>query len=97
MRKRIARASVGRDPPSAPALGTSVPAFKRLLQEKANFAVTTVEYAGASHAFNHKAPPEDHWDPVAIGHRSHTAWNADAANDSLGKVVSFLRDTLTAK
>ena len=73
------------------------PAFKRLLHEKANFEVATVEYAGALHAFNRNAPPEDHWDPVAIGHRSHTAWNADAANDSLGQVVSFLRKTLTAK
>jgi dienelactone hydrolase len=77
--------------------GTNVPAFKRLLHEKANFEVTTVGYAGALHAFNHNVPPEDHWDPVAIGHRSHTAWNADAANDSLGQVVSFLRKTLTAK
>jgi dienelactone hydrolase len=72
------------------------PAFKRLLHEKANFEVATVEYAGALHAFNRNAPPEDHWDPVAIGHRSHTAWNADAANDSLGQVVSFLHNTLHA-
>ncbi|MGO8856116.1 MAG: hypothetical protein ACLQO1_10450 [Steroidobacteraceae bacterium] len=40
---------------------------------------------------------DSYWDPVAAGHRSHTAWNADAANDSLGQVVSFLRKTLTAK
>jgi hypothetical protein len=59
--------------------------------------VTTVEYAGASHAFNHNAPPEDHWDPVAVGHRSHTAWSADAANDSVIKVVDFLHNNLNPK
>lgn len=77
--------------------GTSVPAFKRLLHDKAGFDVTTIEYAGAAHAFNHNAPPEDHWDPVAVGHRSHTAWNAEAATDSLAQVVGFLRQTLGAK
>jgi len=77
--------------------GANVPAFKRLLQAKANFAVTTVEYAGASHAFNHNVPPENHWDPVAIGHRSHTAWSADAATDSLDHVVHLLHENLTTK
>jgi dienelactone hydrolase len=76
--------------------GSNVPAFKRLLMQKANFDVTTVEYAGALHDFNHNVPPETHWDPVAIGHRAHTAWSADAANDSVVQVVSFLRKNLVA-
>jgi uncharacterized protein len=77
--------------------GSSVPEFKKLLLEKSNYTVATVEYPGAMHAFNHNAPSETHWDPVAIHHRSHTAWNADAANDSVIKVVDFLRKSLTAK
>ena len=47
--------------------GTSVPAFKQLLLEKAKFEVATVPYPGTYHAFNLNAPPEDRWDPVAIG------------------------------
>lgn len=77
--------------------GDSVPAFKRLLQEKSGFEVTTVEYPGAAHDFNHDAPPENHWDPVAVGHRAHTAWNADAAHDSVVRVVEFLRANLSGK
>ena len=77
--------------------GSSVPAFKQLLLEKAKFEVATIPYTGAHHAFNLNAPPEDHWDPVAIGHKSHTAWSPEAANDSRIKVVEFLRQTLTAR
>jgi dienelactone hydrolase len=76
--------------------GESVPAFKHLLLEKAKFEVTTVPYPGAHHAFNLNAPSEDHWDPVAVGHKSHTAWSPEAANDSRIKVVEFLGRTLTA-
>ena len=77
--------------------GSNVPAFRQLLEQRTGFNVTTVEYAGALHDFNHNAPAETHWDPVAIGHRARTGWNADAANDSVTQVVSFLRKKLNAQ
>jgi dienelactone hydrolase len=75
--------------------GDSIPAFVRLLEEKARFKATVVPYPGASHDFNLDAPADDHWDPVAVGHRSHTEWNADAAHDSVVRVVEFLRSSLS--
>jgi dienelactone hydrolase len=77
--------------------GTSVPAFKQLLLEKSKYEVITVSYTGASHAFNLNAPPQDHWDPAAIGRKSHMEWSPEAANDSRIKVVEFLGKTLTSK
>jgi dienelactone hydrolase len=77
--------------------GSAVPDFKQLLLEKAKFEVATVPYPGAHHAFNLNAPPEDHWDPVALGRKSHTAWSADAASDSRTKVVEFLSRVLAVK
>lgn len=54
----------------------------------------TVEYAGACHDFNRNEPPLSYYDPAAIGGKGYMEWNADAANDSLTKVVAFLRETL---
>jgi CHAT domain-containing protein/dienelactone hydrolase len=77
--------------------GKAVPELKRLLSKKYTFEVTTVEYPGATHAFNLNAPPAHFADRAAIGGKVYTAWDADAANDSLTKVVAFLRQTLGAK
>ena len=62
-----------------------------------SFGVTTVEYAGARHDFNRNEPPLSYYDPAAIGGRGYMAWDADAANDSLTRVVDFLSKTLAAK
>lgn len=77
--------------------GKSVPEFKRLLLEKYHFDVTTVEYAGVHHGFNRNEPPMSYRDPAAIGWIGHMAWDANAANDSLTRVVDFLRKTLAPK
>jgi Dienelactone hydrolase and related enzymes len=77
--------------------GTNVPAFKLLLSKKYNFEVTTVEYAGAQHGFNRNEPPMKYWDPAAKGRRGYMAWDGNAANDSLIRVVDFLRKTLAVK
>jgi dienelactone hydrolase len=77
--------------------GQNVPEFKRLLLEKYGFAATTVEYAGAHHAFNRNEPALSYWDSAAIGGKGYMAWDANAANDSLIRVVDFLRKTLAAK
>ena len=77
--------------------GRNVPEFKRLLLEKYKFQVTTVEYAGAHHGFNRDGPPMSYWDPAAIGRKGYMAWDPGAANDSLTRVVDFLRQTLAAK
>jgi len=36
-------------------------------------------------------------DPAAMDQKGYTEWNADAANDSLTKVIEFLRKNLVAK
>jgi len=77
--------------------GKNVPEFKRLLADKYRFEVTTVEYVGAHHGFNRNEPPMSYWDPSATGRRGYMAWDANAANDSLTKVVAFLRQTLAVK
>jgi dienelactone hydrolase len=77
--------------------GKNVPEFKRLLAAKYNFAVTTVEYAGAHHGFNRNEPAMSYRDPAAIGWKGYMAWDGPAANDSLTRVADFLRSTLAAK
>jgi dienelactone hydrolase len=77
--------------------GKNVPRFKQLLKEKYNFDLATVEYPGVQHGFNRDAPPMHYVDPAANGTQGYIEWNADAANDSLTKVVDFLRRTLSAK
>ncbi len=77
--------------------GENVPLFKRLLLNRFKFGVITVEYAGACHDFNRNEPPLSYYDPAAIGGRGYMAWDADAANDSLTRVVDFLSKTLAAK
>jgi dienelactone hydrolase len=77
--------------------GENVPLFKHMLLKKYKFEATTVEYAGACHDFNRNEPPLSYYDPAAIGGKGYMEWNADAANDSLTKVVAFLRQTLAAK
>jgi uncharacterized protein len=77
--------------------GKNVPEFKNLLLNKYSFEVTTVEYVGAHHGFNRNEPALSYWDPAAIGRKGYMAWDANAANDSLTRVVDFLRKTLAAK
>ena len=75
----------------------AVPELKSLLAEKYNFQLITVEYPGATHDFNLNGPDQNMFDPLAKGMRVHIRWNPDAANDSVTKVVAFLRENLAAK
>jgi dienelactone hydrolase len=77
--------------------GENVPLFKSMLLKKYKFEVATIEYAGAAHDFNRNEPPLSYYDPAAIGGKGYMEWNADAANDSLTKVLDFLRKTLAVK
>jgi dienelactone hydrolase len=77
--------------------GKNVPEFKSLLSKKYGYAVTTVEYVGAHHGFNRNEPAMSYWDPAAIDRKGYMAWDPEAANDSLKRVVAFLRETLAAK
>jgi dienelactone hydrolase len=71
--------------------------LKDLLQNKFNFKLLLVEYPGASHGFNRNAPSMTYFDPAADHHFGHVEWNAEAANDSVIKVVAFLHQNLTAR
>jgi len=75
----------------------AVPALKILLAKKYNFQLITVEYPGATHAFNLNGPDMIVRDPAAIGMKVHIKWDPVAANDSVTKVVAFLRENLAAK
>lgn len=77
--------------------GTAVPLLKTLLASKYEFNLLTVEYAGATHGFNRNAPAVNYPDPAAIGGKGYMTWNPEAANDSVTKVVAFLRENLAAK
>jgi dienelactone hydrolase len=77
--------------------GNAVPELKSLLAAKYDFQLTTVEYPGATHAFNLNGSDMNYLDPAAKGMRVHIRWNAEAANDSVTKVVAFLRENLVAK
>jgi dienelactone hydrolase len=77
--------------------GKAVPELKSLLAEKYNFQLITVEYPGATHAFNLNGPDMNYLDPAAKGMRVHIRWNPDAASDSVTKVVAFLREYLAAE
>ena len=77
--------------------GEAVPELKRLLAQKFNFDLKTVEYKGATHGFNRKGSPVNYRDPASKDGRGYMAWDEVAANDSLTRVVAFLRQTLTAK
>jgi dienelactone hydrolase len=77
--------------------GKAVPELKRLFQKKFNFDLITVEYPGATHGFNRNEPPLSYRDPAAIGGKGFMTWNSEAANDSLTRVVAFLRQNLAAK
>jgi dienelactone hydrolase len=77
--------------------GKSAPELKSLLKTKYNFDLVTVEYPGASHGFNRNAPSMTYPDPGATHMIGHMEWNPDATNDSLTKVVAFLRQNLLAK
>lgn len=74
--------------------GQAVPQLKRLLASKYNFDLTTVEYAGATHAFNRNGPALSYADPAAIGGKGYMKWDPDATNDSVPKVVAFLEKAL---
>ncbi len=77
--------------------GKAVPELKNMLKKKFNFDLTTVEYAGATHDFNRSGPTFSYADPAAIGGRATITWDPEAANDSVTKVVAFLRENLAAK
>jgi uncharacterized protein len=77
--------------------GKAVPELKSLLAAKYDFQLTTVEYPGATHAFNLNGPDMNYLDPAAKGMRVHIRWNPEAASDSVTKVVAFLRENLAAK
>jgi dienelactone hydrolase len=77
--------------------GKAVPELKRLLATKYGFQVITVEYPGATHAFNLNGPDMNYLDPAAEGLKVHIKWNPEATNDSVTKVVTFLRENLAAK
>jgi len=77
--------------------GKAVPELKSLLATKYNFQLITVEYPGATHAFNLNKPDMNYFDPAATHMRGHTSWNPEAANDTVSKVVAFLRENLAAK
>jgi dienelactone hydrolase len=77
--------------------GKAVPELKKVLAEKYNFQLITVEYAGATHGFNLDGPEMTVFDPAAKGMRAHIQWDPDAAHDSVTKVVAFLRENLAAK
>src|ERR1019366_8236790 len=70
----------------------AVPELKITLAKKYHFQLTTVEYAGATHGFNLDSPEMTAYDPAAKGMRVHIKWDAEAANDSVIKVVAFLRE-----
>ncbi|MFI5096763.1 MAG: dienelactone hydrolase family protein [Candidatus Acidiferrales bacterium] len=77
--------------------GEAVPELKSLLATKYNFQLSTVEYPGATHGFNRNGPDMNYVDPAAKKMRGHIKWNPEAANDSVTKVVAFLRENLAAK
>jgi len=77
--------------------GEAVPELKNLLATKYNFQLITVEYPDATHAFNLNKPDMNYFDPAATHMRGHTSWNPEASNDSIPKVVAFLRENLAAK
>lgn len=77
--------------------GTAVPELKRILAEKYKFELSTVEYAGAHHGFNRNAPALSYKDPGAIDGKGYMAWDANAADDSLAKVLDFLRKNLVVQ
>ena len=77
--------------------GDQVPQLKSLLQTKFNFVLTTYEYAGATHGFNLNAPSITYFDPAAKHMRGHMAYDAQATEDSLPKLVDFMRTNLAVK
>jgi len=77
--------------------GKAVPELRNMLKKKFNFDISTVEYAGATHDFNRSGPSFSYHDPAAIGGTATIKWDPDAANDSVTKVVAFLRENVAAK
>jgi dienelactone hydrolase len=77
--------------------GNAVPELKSLLAKKYNFQLITVEYEGATHAFNLNGPEMNLFDPAAKGMRAHIKWDPEATNDSVTKVAAFLRENLVAR
>lgn len=77
--------------------GKAVPLFKKLLEERYNFKVETVEYPGVAHGFNRIGSSMSYKDPAAINGQGYVAWNENAANDSLIKLVDFLKKNLLAR
>jgi dienelactone hydrolase len=77
--------------------GKAVPELKSLLATKYGFHATTVEYPGATHGFNLNGPEMTLFDPAAKGMKAHIKWNPEATNDSVTKVVAFLRENLAVK
>jgi dienelactone hydrolase len=76
--------------------GEAVPELKRLLADKFDFEVTTVEYPGATHGFNRNEPTVTLPDPTAIGGTCVMSWDPEATKDSVSRVLAFLRENLAA-
>jgi dienelactone hydrolase len=77
--------------------GKAAPDLKETLKKKFNFDVTLVEYPGASHDFNRSGPPISYIDPAATHMHAFIKWDPDAANDSITKVVAFLRQNVAGR
>jgi dienelactone hydrolase len=77
--------------------GKAVPELKSLFAAKYGFQLITVEYPGATHAFNLNGPDMNMLDPAATGMRVHIRWDPEAASDSVTKTVNFLRENLAGK
>jgi dienelactone hydrolase len=77
--------------------GKGVPELKQMMMKKFNFDLKTVEYPGATHDFNRSGPSFSYTDPAAEGRRAFIKFDPDAANDSVTKVVAFLRQNVSGK
>jgi dienelactone hydrolase len=74
--------------------GDAIPELKTLLKQKLNFDLITNEYPGAAHGFNLNAPPISYIDPAARHLRGHMEYDAKATEDSLPKLIDFMRKNL---
>jgi dienelactone hydrolase len=77
--------------------GRAVPDLKKMLEKKFKFDLTTVEYPGATHDFNRSGPAIHYADPASIGGKAFMEWDQSAADDSVTKVVAFLRQNVAGK
>ena len=74
--------------------GDAIPALKTLLKQKLNFDLITNEYPGAANGFNLNAPAISYFDPAAKNSKGYMGYDAKATEDSLPKLVDFMRKSL---